>query len=387
MKLAYLVKVNCDNNNNRFYRMIADGPIFRIEMGRIGAVPVRMKRPISLWDVTYQQKLAEGYVDRTDYTSAQKVFEDAKYKPIPDPSVESLITTLMHDANKALKDSYTVSYSDVNEKMLTDAQDTIYELGEILDVEAFNDKLLSLFQIIPRKMKTVSEMVAGTTDDFEAILEREQALLDLMRTKVKESIKTAVKIPNKTILDDLGLEIRTCTDKENEQIKKHLTQESQHLFKRAFRVHNLASDKRFYNYCQKHNIKDIHYFYHGSKNMNYMGIMSEGLKINPKAPITGKMFGYGIYFATRAKKSIGYTSLNGSYWANGNNHRAYLAVFKVAYKNPKHVYQYDQHYSSLKHVHPHDALFAHAGQMLLNDEIIVYNECQTTLQYIIELEN
>ena len=29
------------------------------------------------------------------------------------------------------------------------------------------------------------------------------------------------------------------------------------------------------------------------------------------------MFGHGLYFAPRAKKSIGYTSLNGSYWSGG----------------------------------------------------------------------
>lgn len=389
MKLAYLVKINCDNNNNRFYRMIADGSVFRIEMGRIGATPVLMKRPISLWDVTYKQKLAEGYVDRTDYTSAEKVFDDnAKYKPIPEPSVEDLINTLMQYANKALKDSYTISYSEVNERMIRDAQEAIRELGEELDVDEFNEKLLKLFQIIPRKMKTVSEMVAADVRDFEKILEREQDLLDLMRTKIRETSKTSQKLPDRTILDDLGLEIRPCTEKENDQIKKYLTAESAHLFKRAFRIHNLETDRQFDSYCRQHDIhgKDIHYFYHGSKNMNYMGIMSEGLKLNPNAPITGKMFGHGIYFATRAKKSIGYTNLDGSFWAKGTNKQAYLAVFKVAYKNPMHVYQHEHYFTRLRNVLPHDAMFAHAGTMLRNDEIIVYDQNQATLQYLIELE-
>lgn len=37
-------------------------------------------------------------------------------------------------------------------------------------------------------------------------------------------------------------------------------------------------------------------------------------------------------------------------------------------------------------IRPHDALFAHAGTSLVNDEIIVYDERQVTLQYLIELE-
>ena len=120
--------------------------------------------------------------------------------------------------------------------------------------------------------------------------------------------------------------------------------------------------------------------------MNYIGIMSEGLKLNPKAPITGKMFGHGLYFAPRAKKSINYTSISGSYWAKGSNDQAFLAVFKVAYKNQKDVMTWEPYMSSLRNIRPHDALFAHAGTSLVNDEIIVYDEHQVTLQYLIELE-
>lgn len=34
-----------------------------------------------------------------------------------------------------------------------------------------------------------------------------------------------------------------------------------------------------------------------------------------------------LYFATKARKSIGYTSLSGSRWASGSNNVAYLAIF------------------------------------------------------------
>lgn len=116
--------------------------------------------------------------------------------------------------------------------------------------------------------------------------------------------------------------------------------------------------------------------------------MSNGLNLNPKAQITGKMFGYGLYFATRAKKSINYTSLNGSYWTNGNSRNGYLAVYKVAYKNPLDVYSHKNEYKAYRKdsIGMHDALFAHKGDMLFNDELIVYDDRQTTIRYIIELE-
>ena len=184
-EFAYLIKISPEHNNNRYYRMVAEGDNFRIEMGRIGASPVRMKRPMYLWNETYQKKLQEGYTDRTSYTSVEKT-TNSKYRDIPEPFVKELIDSLMHYANRMLDESYTISYQDVNEKMLEDAQELIFQLGQTIDVRKFNDLLFSLFRIIPRKMKSVSEMAAANGKDMEHILEREQDLLDLMRTKVQD---------------------------------------------------------------------------------------------------------------------------------------------------------------------------------------------------------
>ena len=96
-----------------------------------------------------------------------------------------------------------------------------------------------------------------------------------------------------------------------------------------------------------------------------------------------KAFGNGIYFAPRAKKSIGYSSLLGSYWTGGTQHKGYLAVYKVLFKNQKDVDVY--HPYSLRNIKPHDAVYAHKGVSLRNDEVIIFREQQATLQYIIEL--
>ena len=37
---AYLLKLEADQNHNRYYRMVQEGDRFKIEMGRIGARPV-----------------------------------------------------------------------------------------------------------------------------------------------------------------------------------------------------------------------------------------------------------------------------------------------------------------------------------------------------------
>lgn len=133
---------------------------------------------------------------------------------------------------------------------------------------------------------------------------------------------------------------------------------------------------------------DIHFYYHGSKNENYWGIMKDGQKLNPNASVCGKMFGYGLYYANKAKKSMNYTSISAR-WRSGVENKGYLAVFKVAYKNPLHVLKYEQWMANIrssKDIMWHDALFAHGGLDLINDEIIVYNEKQVSLCYMIEIK-
>lgn len=58
-------------------------------------------------------------------------------------------------------------------------------------------------------------------------------------------------------------------------------------------------------------IKDIgnrRLLYHGSSLFNFIGILSQGLRIAPpEAPTTGYMFGKGVYFADMFGKSYGYS--------------------------------------------------------------------------------
>lgn len=47
--------------------------------------------------------------------------------------------------------------------------------------------------------------------------------------------------------------------------------------------------------------------WHGSRLANFAGILSQGLRIAPpEAPVTGYMFGKGIYFADMVSKSANY---------------------------------------------------------------------------------
>lgn len=387
MRYNSLIKVDADGSN-RYYKLSQlNDAVFEVEYGRTGATPMKRKYPMALYDSVLSKKLSEGFSDISKYYEVSYE-KSAKYKLIDNQDIRNLVDFLLSCTRKAVEENYNIRSESVSPLMITDAQDIIYKMSQTSDVDVINEYLSSLFVVIPRKMKDVAACFAKEEADIPIILGREQDLLDVMATQVRQ--KTRPESEKKTILEDYGLNISLVDDpREIESIKKHLSAESKGLFRRAFRVRNVRTDDAFFSYMDAHHLgrADIHYLYHGSKNMNYWGLITEGMKLNPKAPITGKMFGYGLYFANRAKKSINYTSLDGSYWAKGNSKRAYLAVYKVCYGNQLDVHEWKNTYTTYtkSSLHGKDALFAHAGRDLLNDEIIVYDERQCTIQYLIEI--
>lgn len=53
--------------------------------------------------------------------------------------------------------------------------------------------------------------------------------------------------------------------------------------------------------------------WHGSRLSNFVGILSQGLRIAPpEAPVSGYLFGKGIYLADMSEKSIHYCRSFGS---------------------------------------------------------------------------
>ena len=51
--------------------------------------------------------------------------------------------------------------------------------------------------------------------------------------------------------------------------------------------------------------------------------------------------------ADKAQKSIGYSSLSGSYWARGNSSTGFLALYKTHTGNQKHIHSHNSSCYSL----------------------------------------
>lgn len=247
-------------------------------------------------------------------------------------------------------------------------------------------------------MSNVQGHLASSTNDFARIIQKEQDLLDVMRGQVvqhqviEETVDENTKNSN-TILEQLGLEFEEC-DANDIAIIKTALGSCVDKFHKAWRVKNLKTQKRYDEFVKENKITNTKLLFHGSRNENWWSIINSGLVLKPtNAVITGKMFGYGIYYAPKARKSLGYTSLSGSYWARGSSNSGFMALMDVAYGKPYDVHSFDSkyynfNYDALQRACPGaNCLHAHEGSMLRNDEIIVYKEEQCTIHYLIELKN
>lgn len=402
-KVMYLMMVTADANNNKYYKMIPKGDTFIVEYGRVGSKPQVRSYPIKDWNKKLREKLSKGYTDKSelmeDLIQEEKPKEKKLYLDIPNKDIQNIVDRLQKMAKQTISANYNITSDKVTQAMVDKAQDILTNLIAIQNVDDFNKLLLELFEVIPRKMHKVSEYLAQTKDDFSKIIQKEQDLLDVMKgqvyqhsvTQSTENEQVEDDSPTMNILEAMGLEFQTVDDLDIVKIKYHLGQD-ENKFYRAWKVTNKATQQSFDTYIKDNNNPTTKLLWHGSRNENWWSIINSGLVLRPtNAVITGKMFGYGIYFATKARKSIGYTSLSGSYWARGSSTSAFMGLYEVAYGKPFDVYSFDSKYYSLNYENLQkmcqgaNCLHAHAGKMLANDEIIVYQQPQTTIKYLVEI--
>ena len=400
IKPRYLVMVTASANNNKYYKQIPHGDTWTAEYGRVGSSPQRREYSMRQWDSKYNEKIRKGYVDQSDLVEDLIQVEKTKkseYKEIENKVIAEIVDRLQSMARKAISDNYTISSNKVTQAMIDEAQNVLTSLLAAPDVKSFNDILLNLFTVIPRKMGNVQYYLAKEKGDFSDIIQKEQDLLDVMKGQVVQKQIIEEKSENEsqadvTILEQMGLEFEECDRNDIAIIKSSLGSCADKFYK-AWRVKNLKTQKRYDDFVKENNITDTKLLFHGSRNENWWSIINSGLVLKPtNAVITGKMFGYGIYYAPKARKSLGYTSLSGSYWAKGSSNSGFMALMDVAYGKPYDVYSFDSKYYSFDYNKLQNAcpgancLHAHEGSMLRNDEIIVYKEEQCTIKYLIELK-
>lgn len=389
MKQCQLVMVTSENNN-KFYNMVENGNVIDVTYGRVGCKETHCTYPISKWDSLKNSKIKKGYKEVTNYKTEVK---KSVINEIKNDEVKDIVTILLNKARTSIAENYLVSYTDVTQKQIDEAQNVLNSVLEYrtkyVPVAELNNRLLNLYTIVPRKMKRVQENLLSTFDTtkLKEIIKNEQELLDTMATQVSQNVDST----DKNILEVAGLEMKPVTKTEEKIIKQKLgNNKSQYI--RAFKVVNKKTQEAFDKCLQESQNKQTDLYWHGSRTENWWSILSTGLMIRPSGVATvGAMYGLGIYFAPKAQKSIGYTSLRNSYWVSGNDNKAYLALFEVNTGKPLDLYDHDHSCYDLNYAKVQkkgcDCTFAHAGKALKNDELIIYRPEQCTVKYLVEISS
>ncbi|CAG8650312.1 2001_t:CDS:2 [Cetraspora pellucida] len=150
-----------------------------------------------------------------------------------------------------------------------------------------------------------------------AILKTKMAMVEALgEIEIASSlIKNAdiSKNPLDANYDLLGLERMVPLDHDSEEFKLihnyvKNTQGSTHHIKLeildVFDIERQGERERYKPYSKLHNRMLL---WHGSRRTNYVGILSQGLRIAPPhVPVSGYMFGKGVYFADCVSKSANY---------------------------------------------------------------------------------
>ncbi len=169
----------------------------------------------------------------------------------------------------------------------------------------------------------------------------------------------------------------------------------------VMKVYREEEHKRFQDYGNNQLL------FHGSRVVNFVGILSQGLRINSNAPKTGSMFGPGSYFSNSVTKSANYC------YADSHNSTAVMLLCEVSlgeqYKKTSSEYitwlpnpQYQSTWGMGESTtNPKETLTLEDGLMvpngklmknnklhssLLYDEFIVYKEDQIKIRYALKLK-
>lgn len=392
----YLVMVNSDCNNYKFYHLkqeVVNGDIIAC-WGRIGDKrKSSCAYPADMFWVKYFEKTAKGYEDKTSFyikeekeeEQQQDIKEKAKNTKMSkeDEISFNLFKLLKSFAKRAIESQTVMDAKMITEAMVSESKRLLNLLYETTNVESFNERLKELLAVCPRKVSKVNVLLAKTDKDFSYIIDREESLINAMEVLVaKEEGSISNTLSEENPFKTQNIEVFVATDKQKESVFKHLPNDLQQKVKNIYRIVPKAQQERFDKYLKENKIEKVKRFWHGSRNENWLSIVLNSLSLNPNAVITGKMFGNGIYFAPKAHKSWNYTSYHNTYWAKGNSSTAFMGLYTTAYGTPldcEHAHSYTK-----KELGDKNCVHAHAGEHLRNDEIIFYDENAMVLSYLVE---
>ncbi|KAL4741194.1 poly polymerase catalytic domain-containing protein [Aspergillus similis] len=254
---------------------------------------------------------------------------------------------MSYDANK-------LPLGKLSKRTLMAGYETLKELAELaatpsLAVSKYGMQLRPAMEQLSNRYFTTIPHVFGRSRppvlDNQTYIKKEIELLEtLTDMEITNSIlKDASKMEDVNPVDSqyagLGMQEMTPLDhasNEFKELEKYLsgTRGATHGVRYRvidiFRIERHAEHDRFKSspYAGIKN-SNRRLLWHGSRSTNYGGILSQGLRIAPpEAPVSGYMFGKGVYFADMSSKSANYC------WSHNSDHKALLLLGDVELGDP-----------------------------------------------------
>ena len=290
-----------------------------------------------LTNVNYSNVSHQDYLVPFDFTASKE--------SILQPSVQEILREITQIAMyvKGIKnsgiDTDQMPFSNINRKDLLKARESLTKLREILEelepleaqLNRYNkdgkDKVVALrekcwyhssrfYEMIPHEQ--FKNEIVPPINKLSTLKEKAEMIDNLINFEMASKIllgahKNSNEVnPLDYCLNAMGVDIEALdkASTEYDTLKEYCVKtwpENKHAgrkIRNIFKIQRKGEGEAFDDFSD---LGNKFLLFHGSRISNFMGIMSQGLRVAPpEAPKTGYMFGKGVYFADMFQKSINY---------------------------------------------------------------------------------
>lgn len=380
----YLIKVDPAKNNNKYYQIeLQDDGDLLVTYGRVreGVTGTKVYPKYKL-NSLYNSKIKKGYVDNTEIFNTAETVKNISII-FDKEEVQDFWSFLSKNTRETAQAALSIDLDSVTELQVKTSQDLLKEIAVSVksdDIDTANELLTRQFTIIPRFVSRRGFQdklfILNNKEHNDAILENEYDLLEQLKSVVqvdKSSDEKKEALPfNISLINDQSLLDKyyagLVSDYKHTKVK--------HVFKIESNLDYSLNNK-------------IELLWHASRNENWISILKTRLQVRPPGvPLTGAMFGNGLYFAPLSQKSVGYTSVTGSYWARGSSNFGVLSLCEVELNKTK-INETGTTFISIESAvrEGYDSLWCYGKQRnsnsrLWNDEVIIPRTNQVNVRYL-----
>uniref|UniRef100_UPI00398EF7A6 poly [ADP-ribose] polymerase 1 n=1 Tax=Pristiophorus japonicus TaxID=55135 RepID=UPI00398EF7A6 len=260
-----------------------------------------------------------------DEEAVKKLTASSGTKSKLDKAVQDLIKTIfdVESMKKAMVefeiDLQKMPLGKLSKRQIQSAYSILNEVQQVVANSGAESQILDLsnrfYTLIPHDFGMKKPPLLSNEEYIQAKVQMLDSLLDIevAYSLLKGGKDDDAKDPIDINYEKLHTEIKVL-DKHAEEAKiitdyvknTHAATHNQYDLEvmEIFKINREGEDQRFEPFSELHNRQLL---WHGSRSTNFAGILSQGLRIAPpEAPVTGYMFGKGVYFADMVSKSANY---------------------------------------------------------------------------------